>query len=491
MAIVPRKRDHGRRIIYYITFSWNGKRQWERVGSDRTEAARLEKKRKREVKDGTYQPHLSPETTLATYVETWVRRRTNRTKGTDEAHLRRYVLTRDWLAGLKMRDVRPRHIIQLVEELKRTTSEATGKLLSHKTVSNIVGVLATLFRDARIEELSMEKVVTLPGGILRRSAQRDARKPYDVAEVKTLLTHPQAPADARVFAAVALMTGMREGEVCGRRWRDWDESPQPLGCLLVATQYDGQPLKTEWGDKGEHPRRIPVHPALASLLQWWRDEGFAAVYGRPPTPDDFIVPRKRGLVGHTKDTGYQLWRALCESAGVTNRTLHSTRHTFVSLCRRGGANREVLEKVTHNAKGDILDQYTHRDWSEACQAVLCLTEAMLTPPLTRTDELSDPKHLLADALGTAPGADRKRGALTGHNEESMGPAGSRVLPKVPSEGPTVAPHVNRSTVAEFLGDLTAAARAAVDGGVESAALAELARGAEAIDSGEVPGGRAG
>jgi hypothetical protein len=42
------------------------------------------------------------------------------------------------------------------------------------------------------------------------------------------------------------------------------------------------------------------------------------------------------------------------------------------MCRRGGAWKEVLEKVTHNARGDIVDAYTHWDWAPLCEAVLCL-----------------------------------------------------------------------------------------------------------------------
>jgi hypothetical protein len=35
----------------------------------------------------------------------------------------------------------------------------------------------------------------------------------------------------------------------------------------------------------------------------------------------------------------------------------------------------VLEKITHNAAGRSIDQYTHWDWEPRCQAVLCLDYA--------------------------------------------------------------------------------------------------------------------
>jgi hypothetical protein len=32
----------------------------------------------------------------------------------------------------------------------------------------------------------------------------------------------------------------------------------------------------------------------------------------------------------------------------------------------------VLERVTHNSSGKIIDRYTHFDWAPLCEAVLCL-----------------------------------------------------------------------------------------------------------------------
>lgn len=58
--------------------------------------------------------------------------------------------------------------------------------------------------------------------------------------------------------------------------------------------------------------------------------------------------------------------------GITGRRTHDTRHTFISLTRRDGARKEILERVTHNAAGDIVDSYTTFDWEPLCEAVACL-----------------------------------------------------------------------------------------------------------------------
>ena len=86
-----------------------------------------------------------------------------------------------------------------------------------------------------------------------------------------------------MFATLALLTGMREGEICGLHFRDIDDAATPLGSIHLTSQYDGQPLKTERG-LGEHSRNIPIHQVLADKLRWWRSEGFELVNYRKPKP---------------------------------------------------------------------------------------------------------------------------------------------------------------------------------------------------------------
>jgi hypothetical protein len=53
----------------------------------------------------------------------------------------------------------------------------------------------------------------------------------------------------------------------------------------------------------------------------------------------------------------------CAALGIPGRRVHDTRDTFISLARRDGARKDVLERITHNATGDIVDRYTTFDWA--------------------------------------------------------------------------------------------------------------------------------
>jgi integrase len=394
MSVVARKRKNS--TVHWIEFTWQGKRVWERVGTDRREAVRLERQRRAEVKAGTYVPRAqSKATTVGQYARGWLDSRTNRTASDDRRWVEDYVLSREWFAALAIIDVRPRHIGQLVGELKKTVGKKTAKLLSGKSVSNIYGAVRTMFRDARIAELTTSDPCALPPGTISRKV-KTKRVPYSAADVRAL-TSETLPPEERVFNALAFFTGCREGEICGRRFWNWDRNPRPLGSLLVDTQYNDQPLKTD-DAAADHPRFVPVHPELARILEWWWAQGFELVHCRPPTKLDFILPHRKTLEAHTKSSAYKMWRRSLLAAGVGNLSLHSIRHTFISLCRRGGAQKDVVEKITHNATGDIVDAYTTWDWAPLCEAVLCLNVD------ANVDKIVKPSRKEVEAPGIEPSA---------------------------------------------------------------------------------------
>lgn len=142
------------------------------------------------------------------------------------------------------------------------------------------------------------------------------------------------------------------------------------------TQYNDLPLKGDDGDD-TRPRMVPVHLCLEEILERWWTEGFELVHGRPPMLDDFIVPTRAGT-NHTKSTAYKMCQRALKAVDVPNQTLHATRHTFISVARENGARGEILERVTHSAKGQIvepigtLDDYTTFGWTSLCQAVACV-----------------------------------------------------------------------------------------------------------------------
>jgi len=450
MAVVPRKRKN--RTVYGVLTSWAGGDHWELVGPNRREAELLDKQRKREVKAGTFRPgELTDVASVKAFADRWLELRDNRSAENERALVKRHVLSVEWFASLKMGEVRPRHIIKLIDEMSRGT-------LSAKSVSNVMGIIRVMFRDAVIQDVLTTSPYIVPHGTLKRSGVK--RKPYDADEVLALIG-PAVGEKERIWNTLAFYTGARCGEICGLRWSDWDEKPVPLGALTIERQYEGQALKTE------RPRVTPVHPELADALAAWR-ERWSFHFLHRPGPNDLIVPRLMPGCDPepmTKNAAYKAWVRACSAAKVTNRSIHSSRHTFITFARRGGADPKIVELVTHNPKGTIIDRYTTRDWAELCSAVLAVCYAPNDGPVdgsslnhsnsgsrawTRTSESSEtPRE--AGAIG-------ETGGFETPGIHQLAPCADARLDACPTDddpeafewASTLAEHAERARVAEVL-----------------------------------------
>jgi integrase len=358
MAVVPRKRKG--KVVYGVLTSRgkNRKPHWELVGPNRREAELLDAKRKKEVKAGTFRPgQLTDASSVAAYTGNWLDARKNRSADNDRQLLTKHVLAVKWFAELRMADVRPRHVIKLVDEL-------AGGHLSPKSVSIVMGLVRVMFRDAVIEEVIAATPYVVPRDKLKRRGKK--RQPYTTDEVGALCS-PAVGERAQIWNILAFFLGARLGEVCGLRWGDWQDGLEPLGAMRIERQYAGQVLKTE------RARIVPVHPLLRMALAAWKAR-WSLYHLHAPRPDDLIIPTFEGDP-MTRSSAYKQWLRSCRAANVKNRSVHSTRHTFITLTQRGGADRRLVERLTHNPRDEIIDVYTTHEWRQYCEVVLCLDAA--------------------------------------------------------------------------------------------------------------------
>jgi len=393
MAVVERKDSKG--PVFYAVNDWNGRQKSERVGRNRREAERRDTAMKKEIADGTYQPPKERKSLgVGDVVTMFNGKRTNKAKSTKETELalaKNHLEPRAWLWKMPARDLRPFHCDKLIDELRSITKSDGSRQLSDRSIMDVLGVLRRSFASAIRAELCDRQPILVESGTWNHVP--NTREPYTAAEAWSLTHHHKIPAHVRVLAALWLLAGLRQGEGCGLKWKRLDLASRPLAGLTIAEQWRGEALKTK------RPRVVPVHPELLAILEIWAETGFEAYTGRKPTPEDYIVPELDGFAVwncYGSHTSHYAFVKACAAAGVRYRTVHSCRHTFVSLCRRGGARADVLERVSHNARGGaIIDVYTHFDWQPLCEAVLCMRLEWLpdAPPLagnTREPRLPQP-----------------------------------------------------------------------------------------------------
>lgn len=334
------------------------------------------------------------------------------------------------LGARRLVDITPRDVERWIDSLT-----ASGDL-SPKSILNAHGVLGAMLQRAKFLGLVPGNPARdLPRGTLPRNVRRHEKAAWTRAELATLITDARIPEVHRIANAIASFTAARVGEVAGMRWRDLDVDAPGLWRWSLRTQYDGLPLKSERAT-GEHPRDVPIHPTLAALLAAWKLEGWSRHVGRHPKPSDFVTPRDDGRCHSDDSLGAKPTHRHASTVGIdsTGRDFHSFRRAMITHARADGAREEYLERVTHNAKGTMLDRYTYAGWGELCAAVSCLRLELRRDaaviPLRRASGGDDPPEGTAALHRDAPPLDGDArgdagGDLAISRPETVGGGGSR------------------------------------------------------------------
>lgn len=327
---------------------------------------------------------LALEGSFAGWVERWLVRRKQAVHDwkKEVGRLNNHVLPT--LGHLPITDITTKHIADLVHELR------FEKHLANRTVRSIYSVIAAVMRDAAIEGLIKTTPCTLTeaqlGSVIDKDPEWRAGALFTRAEAEIMISDRHIPLDRRVTYAFGLLAGMRPGEAAALRWRHYEPTCEPLGKLTIALAYSTPNHKLK-GTKTEAVRVIPVHPVLALLLAEWRT-GWIVMFGRPPEPDDLIIPlppetaaRRTSRLGEAfrySDYTLRRWTDVdeprlgwVESTG-RHRSVYDTKSTFITLAIDDGADRDILrDRVTHSKpRRDAFDLYDRGPhWVETCTEV--------------------------------------------------------------------------------------------------------------------------
>jgi integrase len=197
-------------------------------------------------------------------------------------------------AGAWMKDIRTYHVQQWLDDIAQP-----GKL-SRRTLQHIKCSLSAIFKLAKqqgyfVGESPVRDTAVAPGA--KEPQQTHA---YSLAEIKTILSVLPEPA-ATIFA-VAASTGLRRGEIRGRRWQDYQDGE----IHVTQSVWEGHVTSPK---THQSKGAVPVISAVAKMLEAHRmrcgnpESGpvFAATNGKPLSLNNVqgrvILPalRKAGL----------------------------------------------------------------------------------------------------------------------------------------------------------------------------------------------------
>ena len=153
------------------------------------------------------------------------------------------------------------------------------------------------------------------------------------------------------FFYVELTTGLRRGELCGLKWRDFDSETGTLNVSRTIHMKKGGGL-SEGDTKTYAGMRAILLPK--STVQLLRERKRAAL-------TEWIFPDPLKPENPTHPGGaYRRLKKLLEEAGLPNIRFHDLRHTFATHALAGGVDAKTLSGILGHTKASFtLDTYAH------------------------------------------------------------------------------------------------------------------------------------
>lgn len=309
--------------------------------------------------------------TLATWGVKWLNRRedsgNHRAIGSERSTWKHHISTApfaDWpLGNITRRDVKDwvatlsRKKALAPAAWKKAAPTKTTRTLSRQSVVHALNLLRKCLADAIEDELLRDnpaKDVTIPNN----GTTEEGWTFLTPEEITTVTTCPKLPREARLLYAVAIYTGLRQGELWGLHWTDVHlDGPQPK--VVVRYSHKGP-------TKSGKIRHVPLLPQAIDALRDWQAMHpkrtaalvFPTVTGCRRAKSDEAGWRDRHITKTEIEPGHKTL------AGITRRVrFHDLRHTCASHLIMGTWGRawrleEVSAFLGHSEVG-VTQRYAH------------------------------------------------------------------------------------------------------------------------------------
>jgi integrase len=330
--------------------------------------------------------------TVSDYVHRWLSDRERRGIASvvdDRGRLEKYALP--YVGHISLDDVRPRHIRDMVRQLRELRTDAGEPLLAPRTIHHVYNTLHNVFEAAIVDEIYMgANPVKVAPGELPKKVDKDrewrAEATYTVGEVERLLSAPLIPVERRVMYALKALAGLRHGEAAALCLRHLDFTAEPLPRLHVVQAWCSRHHVVK-STKTEETRTVPVHPELSRILRAWLSDHWPRVYGRVPSIDDFVVPTRTGRCVAGKDSNDAFKRDLAslelrvKAGKYRDRGGHDLRSWYETRCIEDGAEFLLLRRTTHAAPKTVAGGYERFSWAALCRQIEKLRISLPEDPL--------------------------------------------------------------------------------------------------------------
>jgi len=299
---------------------------------------------------GTYvQP---TKTSFGNYIQEWFQ---NRKGGFVRLHaenvernINRHIIP--IIGNVQLADLNVMHIERLIGQLRQ-------KGLSESTIKKIYTLISSSLISATKKDIIPKNVAMLADN--KPKVKRKQVSVWDTHEVKSFLDFTKE-FGTRYYITyhLALMTGMRQGEILGLRWQDIDFERNII-TVRQSLDHDGKdfgPPKTE-----SSIRSITIDPKTSEALKSHQQlvEHDRSLASELYAEYDLVAPTNSGKPCSPRYLD-KLFDRLKELSGMRHITFHDLRHTHASLLLKNNVHPKVVsERLGHSSIQITLDLYSH------------------------------------------------------------------------------------------------------------------------------------
>jgi integrase len=262
------------------------------------------------------------------------------------------------MGHLRISKLQPYHVQALYAEWaseKRMDKKRGG--LSPRSVLHHHRVLRNAFQQAVRLQLVTNNVFD---SVKPPKCSKTAMAVLDEDEAAKLLRAAEGSDEMYVPVAIALLTGLRRGEILALRWPAIDWNRRQLSVVQSLSQPKGKlhfgPPKT-----ASSRRTVSLSPLLLDILKrhrtrqgrdrWKFQDAYASLDLVVAQEDGNPIPPQRLSDG---------FRAFIGHVDVTKVRFHDLRHTHATHALRAGVHPKVVsERLGHSSVAITLDLYSH------------------------------------------------------------------------------------------------------------------------------------
>lgn len=332
------------------------KRKWHSFAGTKRQAqvecARLVS----EVKVGTY---VEPsKTTLGQFLDRWLD--DVRTRVSPKTHERYTQICQKNIAPLlgaiPLAKLRPEQISEAYAKALASGRLKGGGGLSPRTVRQMHAIL----KSALSEAVKWEILVRNPASAVRGpEVGRAVMRTYDLEQTAELI---EAVRGRRIFipTLLAVLGGLRRGEIAALRWRDIDLAAAQLAIVQSAEQTKtGVRYKEPKSGRG---RTVALSATLVTELRAHRVQQAQELLqvGKRLSDDDLVVTQADGSPLRPHSLGQEWVRFLARYGALPRIRFHDLRHAHATHLLASGVHPKVAsERLGHSKVAITLDLYSH------------------------------------------------------------------------------------------------------------------------------------